>query len=316
MTIAFIHPHKAFLPEIEAYSHFFSTYGIDTNEYRTGSASSIHAEIIWHFMGMDLRRNRNHITVHEYASASVGEWKKWKDLCKSILNTRPAFRLFLNDYVRNKIKFHDGVPFGIRDMGIDASLIEVPVASHPAKEYDFIYTGSAAADREPEKLLNCFTRNDLQQRSLLFLSSHYERLQQRFGRYPNIIFKGPVPQPSVKDYILRSRFAINYVPDKEPYNRQTSTKILEYAALQVPIISTQYTWLRNWQRDRGGDFFLLNEDLSNLNWEAIHAARYSFPDLGPFTWEKQIRRSGILEFLQSRIPDLDFKTKVEPRYEL
>ena len=94
--------------------------------------------------------------------------------------------------------------------------------------------------------------------------------------------------------------------DKEPFNEQTSTKLLEYAALKMPIITTDYKWIRNFQKENGGNFFYLEKDLSNFIWKNISQFNYSFPDLKEWTWEKQIRKSGVLEFLQTKFRNLSF----------
>jgi hypothetical protein len=66
MRIAFIHPHKAFLPELDAYIDFFSTYGIETSVSNPKNLSPQKADVEWHFMGRDRTRpGAGVITIHE-----------------------------------------------------------------------------------------------------------------------------------------------------------------------------------------------------------------------------------------------------------
>ena len=68
MTIAFIHQHKSFLPEIEAYTHFFNKYGITTEVFHTKMRNKIEADVEWYFMGTDGgKKKKNTIVIHEYA---------------------------------------------------------------------------------------------------------------------------------------------------------------------------------------------------------------------------------------------------------
>ncbi len=304
MTIAFVHPHIAFLPEIDTYQIFFSTFSIKTIVVRPEEIKNIDADVEWHFMGTDFSKKKKAIKIHEYASASISPFGKGKNIAKKILNIAPDYRLFLNKYVEEKFAFKDGIPHGYRDMGIDDSFFK-PI-KNVKKEFDFIYVGSMSKERKIEKLLNCFTNGNLKEHSLLILSNNYKEIKNKLKPYQNIFFAGPVKHDEVKNYIEKSRFALNFILDEEPFNQQTSTKFLEYVALKIPVISTGYAWVKSFQQKYGGNYFYVANDLSNLSWKNISGFDYSFPELQEWTWEKQIRSSGVLEFLQSKFPELSF----------
>jgi glycosyltransferase involved in cell wall biosynthesis len=304
MKITFIHPKRAFLPEIDAYQSFFQSKNIPTAVCRYGEEAASGGNVYWYFMGLHpSAKTAGKRIIHEYSSASVPPYRKLKDLLKSRLNPRPHFRLYLNDYVREQIGHRDEIPFGYRDMGISENFF-----FHPAteKEYDFIYTGSVSPERKIDRLLQVFQDGALQQQSILLLSQHYEQLAVRYQSCSNILFRGPVSRQEIPDYLSRARFAINFMPDREPFNAQTSTKFLEYAAMQIPIVSSNNYWISQFQERYGGDYFLLKNDLSNLSWGRISAFQYHFPDLRSWSWEQQLRSSGVLEFLQSVFTDVYF----------
>ena len=142
------------------------------------------------------------------------------------------------------------------------------------------------------------------ERSVLILSKDYEKLAKKYETKKNIEFSGPVPQSKIPFYISTARFALNIRADVEPYNRQTSTKLLEYAACKIPVITSDLEWVRQFQRKHGGKYFYLTDDLSNFTWDNINRFEYSFPDLREFTWEQQIKRSGVLDFLSSKFPNI------------
>jgi glycosyltransferase involved in cell wall biosynthesis len=307
MTIVFVHPHKAFLPEIEAYIRYFRKYPVQCEVTTKEKARLLKPQVEWFFMGTDVSKPRHGIyKIHEYASASVPPGRRWKDRMKRYFNAQPDFRLFLNEYVNSRFGFSDGIPWGYRDMGLDPSWL-APPAVRVEKEYDFVYCGSVTKDIAINRLLNHFLpAAPMAGRNLLVVSREYEAWQQQYRAASNIQFIGPVPHDHVQDFIRKAHFAINYKPAIEPHSYQTVTKLLEYAACKTPVITTRLPWVIQLQQHYGGDFFYLEPDLSNFTWEAVQQFPFSFPDLSEWTWEKQIRLSGVLEFLQSKFPELAF----------
>jgi hypothetical protein len=245
MTIAFVHPHKAFLPEIEAYTRFFAGYGITCMTTTPDQLTGMKRDVEWFFMGTNFsKRHPGIYRVHEYASPSVPPIPQTKNWLKKAFSAKPDLRVFQNNWVRKTMGFHDDVPFCLRDMGIPEAWLDQPATT---PDFDFIYVGDLSPQRKPQLLLDAFTKGDLQQHSLLVLSKNYTTLQQQYSHQTNILFKGPVPTEDVPGYILSARFAINYVPNAEPFNQLTSTKLLEYAACRQRIITTDYPWMRNFQ---------------------------------------------------------------------
>jgi glycosyltransferase involved in cell wall biosynthesis len=261
-------------------------------------------DVEWHFMGWQVQRNKNKITIHEYASASVPPFSKLKDSIKKLINAQPDYRLFNNEYVQQQFQQNDHVPFGIRNYGI-RSHANVVLPS-PQKKYDFVYVGTLDKSRQPELLLNCFATGLLRHHSLLVLSRNYHSLSSRYAAAGNITFKGPIPYNEVYSHIQQARFGINYMPDVAPYNVQTSAKFIDYAACRLPVVTSDYAWVRNFQNSYGGNYFYLQPNLQNFTWENVNNFSYAQPDLGSWTYEKQLMQSGVLAFLQSRYPGINF----------
>jgi glycosyltransferase involved in cell wall biosynthesis len=300
MIIAFITNHKAFLPEIGAYSRFFSDNSITCEVVQKNDLGLIHRHVEWWMMGSDLTKPKEGIVkIHEYFSSSLPPWRDLKNRWKSFFNTQPDYRLFLNEYVRKAYSFHDHIPFGYRDMGVPGQWLAAdPVMRH--KEYDFVYAGDCSPVRRLDQLLNCFSTGPLRDKTLLLIGQEYGYLQAAYAGYHNIVFMGPLPHHTIDTYIARARYGINYVIDAEPFNQQTSVKLLEYAALNLPIVTTRYAWIEQFQQQYGGNFFYLAPDLSNFTWDAVFNFGYVSPQLKQWSWEQQIRQSGVLGFLESR----------------
>lgn len=303
MTIAFIHNGNAFLPEIDAYISFFRNFPeIRTEIIKQPGKTKISADVEWRFMGTHLKRNSNAVIIHEYASASVPPFATFKDTIKRYMNCSPDYRIFYSEYVRDSFNFRDDIACGLRGHGV---LCMPPVLKNDAvKQYDFIYIGNTDAIRRLDSLFACFTTGSLSDRTLLVLSKGYQKTAARLSAYGNIRFKGPVPYGEVYSYIARSGYAINFMPDLAPFNGQVSAKFLDYAACGVPVITSDYRWIKEFERKYGGRYFYLEPDLSNFTWENVTSFNYSEPALQEWTWEEQIKRSGIVTFLQKRFPGI------------
>ena len=304
MIISFIHPNKAFLPELIAYVNFFTAHNITTQIVRSPNEQQLPADVEWHFMGRHTNRNKNVITIHEYASASVPPLSQLKDTIKKLINTKPDYRIFNNEYVLKQFQPNDGIPFGIRNYGVPSGTAHLLPAAK--KQYDFVYIGTVDKGRQLDLLFDCFAQGALKEHTLLVLSRAYNDVSAAYAAASNITFKGPIPYNEIYAHIQQARFGINYMPDIVPYNQQTSAKFLDYAACKMPVITTEYPWVRSFQQQYGGNYFFLQPGLKNFTWENISSFNYEQPDLSSWTWECQIRNSGVLDFLERKFGDLKF----------
>ena len=302
MLIAFVHNGNAFLPELQGYINFFLKKNIEVRTCNSAELLHIRKDVEWHFLGLDRASKNSAIKIHEYTSASTPPFGSIKNKLKVHLNSKPDFRLFLNEFTYQNFPFNDDVPFGFRDMGINNPN---PVIINNPKQFDFIYVGEIKG-RRLDPLLNCFTTGFLASKTILFLTKDYKRIAESVKQFKNVHFLGPVEQDEVNRYIQSSRFGINFIPDVQPFTQQTSTKLLEYAANKIPVISTKYPWVVNFENNFGGKYFYLESDLSNFTWENVTGFNYSFPDLTEWTWDYQIKKSGVIPFLSSKFPLIDW----------
>jgi glycosyltransferase involved in cell wall biosynthesis len=298
--IGFIHPGKAFLPELESYKRFFNRIGFTTLELHPRESAGHSLTVEWHMMGTHwIKSSEKSVVIHEYASPSTPPFASLKNQMKRFFSCQPDFRLYLNEATRSEMGFTDSIPFGYRDMFIPdiSTAYKKPEA---APLYDFVYAGSVTPDRKPERLLKHFSTGKLKGYRLLVLSKDYTWLQNKFHEYNNITFIGPVPQAELGHFFSQARFGIDYRPPIKPYDIQTSSKLLEYLAYKLPVICSSTTWLRSFQKNYGGRFFLLDEDLDNFSMEAIESFEFGSPDLSSWTFANQMDRSGVLPFLYQK----------------
>jgi hypothetical protein len=304
MTIAFIHNNKSFLPEVGAYVEYFSARGIICEVVLSEKLNLLKPDVAWYFMGTHLRKLQGALTIHEYTSSSVAPYASLKNKLKKWANAKPDYRIFLNEYIRSAIGFNDEVPYGFRDMGVSETWLRPATVNK--KRQGFVYLGELQ-NRDITKLLYWFSEGSMRAYPLLVVSKDYSWLQSKYKSY-GISFTGPVTHAQVREILLNASFGINFIPDKEPFNSQTSTKLLEYAACGNKIITTDYKWVREFQRQYGGNFLFLKDDFSNFDADVVHQFEYASPDLRDWTWQKQIERSGIVKFLAAKFPELNLQS--------
>ena len=285
-TIAIRKSQKAYLPEIEIYKRYFSEYRfIDFYDEKDLCGESV--DLLWMFMGMD-RRKHDIPCIHEYVTLSLPPMVGFKDWLKKRLNAKPDLRVFLHEDIEKKLNFQDGVPCCYRDMGVDGLFFaEKPVK----KQYDFVYVGSMAKDRHLENFLIWMKRHS--EATMLLVGEPPQEIYQEYGSCKNIVFTGRVTYDEVPAIAQQAEYAVNYIPDVFPFNIQTSTKLLEYAAMGMKIVTTSYSWVRNFADNRGMKFFYLDENCSNLNMDTLANFDFVTTDIRDLEWKNILDKSGL-----------------------
>ncbi|MFH1714800.1 MAG: hypothetical protein ABH857_01215 [Elusimicrobiota bacterium] len=294
--VLLINKGRAYLPEIQAYKKYFND-NINFNFYDSQDISDYNQnefDILWYFMGIDTA-NHNKIVVHEYGSLSAGVFPRLKNNIKKVINKKPDLRIFLNNAVKNGFNFSDDVPFCMRDMGVD----DIFYAESGDKEYDFVYIGQITRERQIDKLLDVF-KNKLKNKTILLIGSVEDELKKAYS-CDNIIYFGRLPYYDIPIIASKARYGINFVPDKYPYNKQTSTKLLEYCAMNLNIITLSCDWSLKFEKQHNAAFYNLTNDLSNFAMNEIEDFEYKTPDISDLTWTNIIKNSGIEEALRKLV---------------
>jgi hypothetical protein len=295
-TILFEGPARTYLPEIPAYMRFIEKNLPDVKAYTSTEVKDYHPmefDVVWRFMGLDVQA-KGRTVVHEYNSLSAGSAPHIKNFAKFMLNGLPDRRVYLNKIVKTGFPFSDKIPYNFRDMGIATKFFEVT----PKPEYDFVYAGSIHRGPEVVQMLEHFAHR-LKNATILIVGSANPDIVSSFKPYPNIIFAGRVHYTEVADLVAKGHYGLNLVPDMYPYNLQTATKVLEYCALKLPIVSMKYRWIENFAQQKEGQFFWLNKDFSNLTMENLNKFSFKTPDVENRRWRTVIAQSGVFDFLKS-----------------
>jgi glycosyltransferase involved in cell wall biosynthesis len=301
IKIIFLRSENAFLPEVDAYIDYFNK----TKEFTAYDSSKIkdykldEFDVIWEFKGFGgVKKNKNQILIHEYASLSTGRFPILKNFIKSKLNPKPDLRLFLNENVKKGFKFNSSVDFCYRDMGIDQQFIsQVKVE----KEYDFVYVGSIGKGREMDKFLKVFTEKD--NGTLCLVGNVEDEIYNEYKNHKNLIFTGKVPYSEVPKIAAKAEYGVNFMPDKYPFNIQTSTKLLEYLALGLKVVTTDYMWVRQFEEKHNCSFYKL--DYNNLRFDKESIEKFDYIinfDSEEYMWSNIIKKSEIEKKIISEVP--------------
>ncbi|MBG9985129.1 glycosyltransferase [Aerococcaceae bacterium DSM 111022] len=294
INILFIKSEKAYLPEIDAYLEYFNNtddFYAEAKSINNLSNYKDKFDILWEFKGFrGVKPNKKQVLVHEYASLSTGKHYKSKNFIKEKFDYKPDLRVFLNNNLKEQLNFKHEAPFNYRDMGVDEVFFN---QRDREKKFDFVYLGSMNKGREITKLLDNFRNADY---TICLIGEPDAELYQEYKKYSNIHFVGKVDYKEVPKIASQASYGINYIPNEYPYNIQTSTKLLEYLALNLKVVTTDYKWVRGFEKKYNNSFFYLSNN--KIDFEKLENSELnSYLPKENFLWLNIIENSGIKENL-------------------
>ncbi|NBT11439.1 MAG: glycosyltransferase [Betaproteobacteria bacterium] len=270
-TVHFVKSGSAYMPEIEAYIAFLEARGHRCTRHTTARSVPLNADIVWWFCGVVSRyqawRLRRSFHVHEYASASVGRASSLKDFFKRTWNPEPGYRIFQSEELRKLIGFPQRDVYCVRDMGVPESFLCAMPDGAP--RFDLVYLGEMSRLLTFESALAAIGRAGL---NLLLVGAVPEKLRGLVACMPWVTCVGEVTQAEVPKLLYQARAGLNLVPNRRPFNLQTSTKVKEYLALGLPVVSNRYGWIELLAKSGWQDSIRWVEDLeSGESWAAATA---------------------------------------------
>ena len=295
MRVAFVNSGNSYLPELHAYKNFLSSRGHAVEILNTiqDIRSFPSSDIIFRFGGFLSKKNTFKLPeIHEYHSASTSSVPKLKNVAKSFLACKPVGRVFLNDFVRQQYCFSDNKPYIYRDMGAPDEFIDFPTPKN--KLFDMIYVGSID---ERQGVLSCLLELSSRGYKVAVAGRVSDETYKRFNAKKNVTYLGLLAREEICSALAEARFGLNICPDRYPLNIQTSTKVIEYLALGLPIISNDYRWM-NFHSYKLGYKYL---DLKNLD-ECIQQHTddpdaYVLQDRRQLAWSQILVRCNFERFI-------------------
>lgn len=275
ITVHFVHGARSYLPELAAYQAHIQSLGHAVQMHTQPHTVPSDAQAVWWICGRvpadQARRFKGAVQVHEYASASVAPLAWLKDRIKQWQHPVPDFRVFQSEWVRQRMGWgdsvHEPVPYALRDMGVPASFLTAQALQPP--EFDLVYLGEMRRLLHFVPLLQTLGQAGLK---ILMVGDVLPALQERLAKLGHIQSTGRVPQEQVPAQLLRARAGLNLMPDVLPLSEQTSTKMLEYLALGLPVVSNPYAWAQRTARAHVGRVQFLAVQASATQWQAAMQA--------------------------------------------
>lgn len=302
MLIDFVHTGDAYLPELQAYMIFLQNAGHEARIHRQIDSIPTSASVLWWMCGRVgttlAHRYPSAFHIHEYASASIPPLAWFKDHLKRWSQATPNYRIFQNDWVHQRMSFQDETPWEFRDMGVASAFFESPTSNLPP-EYDFVYLGEM---RRLQHFLPLFEALHHAGRSVLLIGQLPDELRPYLLRYNKLHLTGKVPHDDVPALLRRACYGLNLVPDHLPFSRQTSTKLLEYCAAGLRVVSTDYTWVREFERTYGARFAYIPDRASATDYQplitrALDTMPLRVPDVRRLAWPNLLSELNIWHLL-------------------
>lgn len=281
-SIAIEITNKAFLPEAYAYRDYFESHGFFCEFINQGSNEILDYDAVVLFHGFHpFWKKYPKFIIGEYHSLSTGKHNRVKDLIKRMFNVRSDLYIFLNEEVRQKMWLKSKRKYLIRNMGYNKHDFEE--YKFEKKKFDIVYSGSNRDGLLPyiKKLAD------------LDFSIAVVGFETNFKHDNVFIFNRMTPKDARK-IIAQSTYGLNYTPNIFPLNIQDSTKVIEYCAAGLGVITNKYKWVNDFERLREANF--LNLDIIK-NREDISNFKFIIPDVSDLDWDCILENTHINEII-------------------
>lgn len=279
---------NAYTPEAFAYQEYLKNKG---HNVQLDYELDVNNDINIYFMGVRpfwLKKKIKALEVHEYQSLSIPPYPIIKDKIKKIVNMEPDARIFLNNIVNQGLNFNDNIPFIERDMGVDDRLFQTPKIN---TEYDIVYSGSITGRIGLVDILVNLSKNN----KIIVVGDVENSIQEIFKKN-NIQMTGKVNRASLPEIYANAKCGLNFTPNVYPFNIQTSTKVLEYLASGLNLITNRYSWTETFCSNLNYHPIWI-EDLKDKN--ELSSIITSIPDMDKFRWSHILNNCKFEGFLDS-----------------
>jgi glycosyltransferase involved in cell wall biosynthesis len=255
-------------------------------------------------MGFYPQRLPATIVVHDYRSLSIGFLRRYKDWIKRILNAEPDLRVFQNHAIRTELGFPDDENTIYLRMGVPQAFIDQRRVRVEEPSADFVYIGTMIPDRRCDLMLDSFVHRFGARKSFHLYGPPNPQLQDRYRAYPNIQFRGSIPQKDIAAVLRSGRVGVCYFPLHRPHLLQPPVKLIEYAAVGMRILANDHPQSRDVARQYGiSCMWGQAEDLFGQIDERLDWDDNMRLDASSMSWNSVIPASGIDQVLDRIVED-------------
>ena len=288
MKTGIILNNKSFCPEAYAYSDYLNKngmYGYPCT-YKTIEENT---DVIIDLMGFRPFKRSNYVYIHDYSSLSTPPYVNIKNYLKKFLNFKPNKRIFNCEHILKGFNFKDNIPYIVRDTGIDKIFFNK--INNNRKEYDLIYSGTSAQRYGLIKSLVQLSKNGFK---IAIVGKLVQENIEILKNY-NIKYLGEYKRDDMPEIYSISEGGFNFTPDIYPYNVQNSTKIKEYCASGLKIISNKYNWVEEFQKENGAKFLWYTDKITP---DDFYKYNFFNPDLKHLEWGNLLDNCNFIDFIK------------------
>lgn len=281
-SIAIETTDRAYLPEAYAYRDYFRYLGYYCQLVKKDSDDLLNYDCVVLFHGFHpFWKKYPKFVIGEYHSLSTGKFSRFKDILKRVVNVRPDLYIFLNESVREKLWFSKNINYITRGMGYSRRDFEEYISEE--KIFDIVYCGSYRDG----------VLEEIAKMADLGLSIALVGIKAPF-EHKNLTSFGRLDPNEAKKVISQSKYGFNYTPDVFPLNAQDSTKVIEYCAAGLGVITNKYKWVNDFERERRAMFLDLN---AIKNCDDVSKFNFIIPDVSDLEWSIILKNTNINKYL-------------------
>ncbi|MDH6019774.1 glycosyltransferase family protein [Vibrio splendidus] len=274
IKIGIYKPDSAFLPEVKAYYDYFNAQVGFSCEIINNYNDNCDYNVLICFYGfIPFSLKTKALFVSEYNSLSTGRFCFLKDVFKRLFNKKSRIPIALNEYVRDRLLMPKGTL--LRPMGYFKELVK----ERGCIEYDVVYSGTL---KRPG-VIDCL-------KGMARHGFHVAVIGSDDDLGDNITSLGRLSLEEVYEIYSKSNYGLNFTPNCFPYNKQDSTKVIEYCAAGLKVITNRYEWVESFERKIGATFFYIDDGYSK---EDISDFDFCTPLLKEYDWFNIIESSGL-----------------------
>lgn len=286
---------KAFLPEAWAYRNALTAAGhlVSVVEPSIPISETDPAAVL-RFAGLiRTDKRRSYAEIHGYNNVSRTSLPRTKNFIKKGLAGHPDARIFVTDWVRNELRFKDGVPSIVREMGASPELISAREASE--RPYDVVYCGSITGR---QGLIQMIKKLSLLGYRTAIAGNATAKEARFLSSIQGVKFFGLLSHTEVPQFLSQGSLGLHFCPDKYPFKYEFGSKVVEYLAAGLPVVSNKYHWIDQHSSQEGYSYLDI-KTLEGVDKIAIPPnAVIPVNRARNFTWPEVLERAQFVRFVE------------------
>ena len=164
------------------------------------------------------------------------------------------------------------------------------------KEFDFVYCGAVGRVGVKEAISKIA--------SLGFRFAVVGNTEKE-GRVLSCVSKnthcfGKVSLKRSYEIMASAKYGLNFTPGIFPFNIQDSTKVIEYCALGLDVVTNRYKWVDEFEEKIGAKFLSFEAVDS---YESVSSFNFKQGDIEIYSWDNVISKADLMNFFEGIMSD-------------